>query len=381
MATRKILLAGLIVTLFALLLSGCSALIERHVLDVRPHVPSPASDFDADDAIVIMSRGELRQTIWGMLEERVEHRLFRIHNIDIDDVRDVLHEVSLEPLAAYAISVSMPHILVERPGLLEIELTIDYQKTAEQISGVRFVRDAELARVALGRMLREGQTYLAMLSPANIANISLLEDIILSYYYSAALNVVILPEIHITLYGSGNQRIAAVELDFGVDPAAFSQMHTDLHTAADVLLEEMPHNLTIPQQIIWLAENLAAHVNKIEPPHTEEAPALWRTAYGALVLHDASSEGFARGMQALLSLLDIETIVLRGERDEVFHAWNLVNIDGHYYHIDISMLALLDASEVLFVSDELMMFQNGYSWDVSLYPRADGILNYFDFLE
>ncbi|MCL2023295.1 MAG: hypothetical protein FWG82_02875 [Oscillospiraceae bacterium] len=63
------------------------------------------------------------------------------------------------------------------------------------------------------------------------------------------------------------------------------------------------------------------------------------TFYGALVLGRASCEGYARGMKLLLEELGIENVLLTGNatnrsgRTEA-HMWNLVLIDGLWYHLD-----------------------------------------------
>jgi len=373
--------------LTGLLFSGCGTLLEGPPsLDVRPHqVDSPT--LDPGDLTIVDSQAELERVIWNMVQAREESGLLRVlypQAEGVEIVEAALLEVQRMPLAAYAVSLFQPMFLPERQqGVTEIELLISYQKTAEQMAGVRTVYGPATARRLLEQMLRNGETELAMLSPATIAHVSFLESIIRDYSFSQALDVIIRPEVVINLYpssGSGAPRIAEVLLDFGFDQEALFQMRDDLHQAAQALISEMPEALTPAQKIIWLAESLSSGYG-LTPTDFDRLHDIQDTAYGALAQGIASSEGFSMAFQALLTLLDIDTLVVRGELDGEPHAWNLVHIDGYYYHIDISMLSTVGPELTLFVPDEIMMFQNGYSWDAVLYPRADSLLRFGDFSE
>ena len=65
-------------------------------------------------------------------------------------------------------------------------------------------------------------------------------------------------------------------------------------------------------------------------------------AYGALVNKTAVCEGIAKAFQHLCRSVGIETLLVSGKSSdpssgaEVGHAWNIVKIDGNYYHIDVT---------------------------------------------
>ncbi|MDO4566638.1 MAG: transglutaminase domain-containing protein [Oscillospiraceae bacterium] len=64
------------------------------------------------------------------------------------------------------------------------------------------------------------------------------------------------------------------------------------------------------------------------------------TSYGALVLGQAVCDGYAHAARLLLSRLGVQTRYVEGEavNDGMVegHAWNLVQVDGGYYHMDIT---------------------------------------------
>lgn len=54
------------------------------------------------------------------------------------------------------------------------------------------------------------------------------------------------------------------------------------------------------------------------------------TAYGVLVKHTGVCAGYASAYSILMNLLGIPTLVMTSDT----HAWNLVKLDGNWYHID-----------------------------------------------
>ena len=62
---------------------------------------------------------------------------------------------------------------------------------------------------------------------------------------------------------------------------------------------------------------------------------LYNTAYGALVYKSAYCDGYAYATKALLDGLGVESTIVYGSVDGSDHVWNIVKIDGDYYHLDV----------------------------------------------
>jgi len=382
-----------VTALLLLSLSGCNFLIERDHLFQRPHETELSSHLNPGDFITVSTQEDLEQAIRYMVGNHVERGLLRIGRFDAGGVEaavlKAVQEIGLDPLVDYAVSMFSHQILSEihGHGYVELEFSIAYQRTQGQVADVRTVYSEAIAASHLERLLREGGTYLAMLCPVHVANVGFFERTIQNFYYSQALEIVTLPQVQINLSpsaGGSGQRVASIELNFGFDHSILTQMRADLHRAVEDLTRDMP-DLTTGEQLIWLAEALAAHVSPNtgfvqNPPINLTRPhPIISTAYGALVERQATSEGFAMAFRALLDLLRIHSYVVLGELDGFRHAWNIVRIHGEYYHFDISRLAQYGAESTLFLS-EVIMLELGYSWDLSLYPRSLGELSYSDFV-
>ena len=58
------------------------------------------------------------------------------------------------------------------------------------------------------------------------------------------------------------------------------------------------------------------------------------------------------------------------------HCWNIVKIDGDYYHVDVSRCYDGDFADGFLLDDESMW--NDYRWNISNYPACTGKLKYGD---
>lgn len=67
----------------------------------------------------------------------------------------------------------------------------------------------------------------------------------------------------------------------------------------------------------------------------EPDPMIW-TAYGALVNNSAVCEGYARAYQLLLYEFGIVSTLSTGLAGGEGHMWNIVNLNGQNYHVDVT---------------------------------------------
>lgn len=116
-----------------------------------------------------------------------------------------------------------------------------------------------------------------------------------------------------------------------------------------------------------------------------EVPSESYSAYGILSLGVGVCESYAKSMKYLLDRADIESIVVVGNSRGENHAWNLVNIEGEYYHIDstwddpiIDDGTHLIRYNFLNLSDE--QIEKTHNWNRLSYPEANGTkYNYYNY--
>ncbi len=80
-----------------------------------------------------------------------------------------------------------------------------------------------------------------------------------------------------------------------------------------------------------LHDRLAAKISYVETGNAHNA-------YGAIVEGEAVCEGYAEAYQYLLQLAGLQSFVVTGESasTSVAHAWNIVRVNGKYYHVDLT---------------------------------------------
>lgn len=83
-------------------------------------------------------------------------------------------------------------------------------------------------------------------------------------------------------------------------------------------------------------DTLALNRQKAQARDAEEVDDL-RNIYGALVLGRPVCRGYAAAYQYLLQQVGIQSVVVSGDcKGEGRHAWNIVKLEGDYYHIDVT---------------------------------------------
>jgi hypothetical protein len=105
-------------------------------------------------------------------------------------------------------------------------------------------------------------------------------------------------------------------------------------------------------------------------PASEPYAPLTHTAYGALANGEAVCEGYACAAKLLLNELGILCDIQFGVcTNGGGHAWNLVELDGQWYQMDVTWNdGSADRSDYLLVTDDYM--RKSRTWDESDYPAC-----------
>jgi len=109
----------------------------------------------------------------------------------------------------------------------------------------------------------------------------------------------------------------------------------------------------------------------------DDSASMSGSAYGALVLHKAKCDGISLAMKWLLDELGIDSYVISGISADsgIGHAWNVVNIDGTYYDLDLSSDLLKNG-----VYAPLYYAVNvSSSWIRASHPVSENLLKHYDF--
>lgn len=90
--------------------------------------------------------------------------------------------------------------------------------------------------------------------------------------------------------------------------------------------------------------------------------------YGVLKYHDAVCVGYATTFRLFMQMMDIDCMVVHNT--EMYHTWNLVKLDGKWYHTDVYSDAETGNYANFNMNDDIA--SAGHDWNMDFFPAADG---------
>jgi len=125
----------------------------------------------------------------------------------------------------------------------------------------------------------------------------------------------------------------------------------------------------------YIINNITYSKAKGNGTESINATPLSHTMYGGMIDKIAVCDGYAKSLMYLLNAVGIpaKLIVGTSKEDGVLHAWNLVRIQGAYYHVD-STWGDMDGDRVgglyEFFNETDSYMQDTHIWDQESYPKA-----------
>ncbi|WP_457943618.1 transglutaminase domain-containing protein [Caproiciproducens sp. LBM24188] len=134
-------------------------------------------------------------------------------------------------------------------------------------------------------------------------------------------------------YGYGGSD-TFVQLYSMVSPSACNTMISQLNQKVSSIINSMPSGLNELDRELYLSDYLEQHLTYNTAAAADTS--LWKAfnAYGALVEGSVVCEGYSRSMQLLSSYAGLTCILITGQSDGVNHMWNVMRINGSWYHLD-----------------------------------------------
>lgn len=379
---------GLIVSVILMLLifASCSSFIESDYISVAPHEEETSSDESSGDYISVKNYSALKNAIISMVKNGESSAIIRLENYDGDEETDIYqatYEIQNEnALGAYVVKYFRFGGVSQVLGYYEFELNISYKRTAEEIDNIITATSADMVRQVIGTALKNRETNLALMISSQDVQESIVGETLESYYIQNPLNLLLPPAYTTALYpNTGSQQILEIYFTYSYTEEDSVSMLETLNNRAQELISVNADSvarqvLGVSQSIVdsttYLGEEEVWYNTSAEKPVTS-------TAYGALVNRSAVSEGFAMGFKAAMEQLGVNCSVVEGRLDSALHYWNIVEIDGAYYHIDLTMCKT-EGFAYGFLKNDSDMFAR-YWWDTGAYSKCVGDLTYTSVIE
>ncbi len=363
--------AALLLAAFCLLLCGCGDFFDRDYLSVTDY-EIPAQEPPAEDSVTVRDLAELRQFLTGLLNDQAsEGRIVFDSSYagDINaDIASACWQVrTQDAFFAYCVA-NISYDVSKLVNHYEARFTISYNEAGEDPDSiVRLQLTTGLAE-QLRQAIAGGDSRLVVLIGRSSMTAEDVENLASKVYRE---NPIIEPrEPRVTvnmLSGTGSQRLYEISFNYNLSDEELQQRRAELQALEPFAeAEQIPEDSA--ERALLACEYLLEHSSYSESASND--------IYAALIGGEANSEGLALAYVELCRQLEVPCQVVYGQRNWRNCCWNIIQLDGNSYHVDVSACLTLGIDQGFLLPDETMWML--YRWDISSYPPCNGELRYAD---
>lgn len=344
-----------------MLLSGCASLFDGNYVSTTPYEEQEGQPGSVNTQI--SNYEELLAALIAMAERGSRNGIIFVPNYDPEQVGPDMEKAAKKaltksPIAAYAVE-EITWELGTNSGQRAVAVSITYFHERPEILKIRKVKNVEEATQLLYTELNDSSAGLVMYIDEyeKVDYVQLVEK----YAFDNPQSVMETPQVIASVYPkTGKARV--VELKF-----TYQNTREDLrHFKSQVLplyanskyrvTPDAPDEEKFSQLYSYLMDRGFGEYT-LETSITPAYSLLWHGA--------GDSKAFATLYAAICRLSELECQVIIGTRQGEPWCWNLVKIDGSYYHLNL--LQSHESGEICLMVDEQM---SGYVWNYSDYPAT-----------
>lgn len=346
--------------IMSLLLSGCAGILDGSFHSVTPHEEKYTPK---EEQIVSASNyGSLYATLCAMVEKGEESGIIFVEKYDqsmveADMKRAIKQAMVKEPIAAYAVT-EITFDLGANAGQSAVAVNITYLHNRTEIEKIQRMADMIKAKDAIGNALNSCESSLVL----HVDNFEDMDFVQWVKNYAAEYpeKVMEAPEVTANIYPSeGKKRVVELKFAYQNSRDDLKTMQTQVGPLFDVAAiyagmdgDEMDRFFKLYSFLMGSSPNFQLETS-ITP------------AYSLLEHGVGDSRAFATVYSAMCRLTGLECVTVTGTRAGEPWYWNIVRMDGEYYHIDLLQCHQADLFEGKFDED-----MSGYVWDYSAYPEC-----------
>ena len=334
----------------AVLLSGCSW-IDGSYVSVTPHEVAQSQTGEGITGTV-SNYTELRSALVRMVDEGSTEALFTLkaypRDVAQEDVdRAVEYVTKIYPIGSYAVESIDTEV---GTGALSVDIT--YSHTAQELAGIRTVRGMDGAEKAIAEALDECADKL-VLQISGFRDVDY-NEIVAAYAQRNPDRVMETPRVTFQDWPDrGEERVVELLFFYQTDRETLRAMREQVQpvfsSAALYVSGQAPEGTKFSQLHAFLMERFDYRLQSSRTP-----------SYSLLCEGVGDSRAFAQIYAAMCTRIGLEAATISGTRDGEKHHWNLVRIDGVWYHLD-----LLASSQFCPMTEEEL---TGYEWDRESIP-------------
>lgn len=375
---RRVLLILTVLSL-ALTASACGSVFAAdysYVIEYSDEAEIPGGAFGAE----VRNYVQLKNELTGLVNQgRASAELsFSGYTGSVrDDMAAVCYEIKTQtPMGAWAVE-ELAYDFSRIVSYYTAQISVSYKRSAQEMEDVVTLNGVSSLRNYVTDAVNAHSEKLVLRIFSSTVNEDYIKDIVSAAYFEDPLLSAGEPYALVNGYpAEGANRIYEIELDYGMDAGGLAELRGELSGRISDMCGE------VKAQEPWkrafeLAQSLSGSFRA-----AESGDGASDTVSGALLEGRASSMGAALAYKAMCGELGIECVVVRGRLGTLGtqdHYWNIIGIDGDYYHVDISRLKSAGAERAFLLDDARAW--GTYMWDSESYPECSGKLKYSELIK
>lgn len=357
----------------ALLLGGCRDWFEAEVVvetDYEP--PRPAAESE-DTAASVKSLEDIKELILNMVAEGEGQRSFVFDPAYPGDLSTDLSTAcwqvrTQDALCAYCVE-NIAYDVSRVRNSYEGSVSVSYSEAAGDVESIVQLPFAVDAQEPLCGAMRSGQKRLVLLIEHSSYSEEGMEQLVRQLYLETPSLSPREPSVTVVMFtGADTQRLYELSFDYGL-----SDGELDAQKAALAALDPFDgielSGLSEAERAMLACSWLCVHTSLSEPAGAS-------SIYDALITGEADSLGLACAYVELCRGIGLECRIVSGQRNWEEHSWNLVRLDGDWYHVDTAACETQGLVKGFLMNDERAWER--YRWDYFSYPHCEGALRFED---
>lgn len=350
-----------ILLLVSLLLTGCAGFLDGSFHSVTPH--EEKNNQKEEQTVTASNYQELYAAICAMAERGDETGIISVENYDQAQVephmkRAIGQALDEDPITAYAV-MEITFELGTNAGLSAVAVNITYQHNRTEIKKIRRMADMASAKDAIGAALNSCESGIVL----HVDNYEAMDLVQWVKNYAAANpdKVMEAPEVTANIYPEeGDTRVVELKFAYQNSRDDLKTMQTQVQPLFDAAVVYAGRDGNEMDRFFKLYSFLMGTSPEFQL-ETSITP-----AYSLLEHGVGDSRAFATVYSAMCRQAGLECVTVTGTYQGEPRYWNIICVEGVYYHIDLLQCHQTDLFEGKF--DDGM---SGYVWDYSAYPACE----------
>ena len=327
--TRTRIVAVLLILAGLMSLSGCARLFVTEYRSTAPYVDShqPEGESTGEE---IRTYSALTRALRGMVADYTGQGTLVFADYDgiiADDLAKACWELrSATALGAYCVQ-DITYEIEQVVAYCEADIVITYKRSAEDVKNIYSAQTQSSVQDCIVDALESGRRRFAIQMNNDSFDEGNLQTALERTMLAYPLLTVSMPQSEITMFsGETRQRIFEVRLNYSVSDDALATRRTALSDAVTTLAAPLRGDDL---------DRVGAACDAITAD-LEVVSGMDFTAYDVVVLHRGDSRALAMALKALCDEMGIPCEIVSGQLDSYLHTWNIVEIDGERYHVDLT---------------------------------------------